>query len=420
MTRKEIEIMAPAGSPESLEAAIAAGADAIYFGVGTLNMRARSSVNFSITDLPDVAKRCAEMGVKSYLTMNTVVYPDDMSTMRATIDAAVEAGINAVIASDMSVIGYARSKGLPVHISTQVNVANEEAVAFYSQFADVMVLAREVALPQVSAIHKAIVERAITGPSGKEVRLEMFVHGALCMAISGKCYLSLHTYGKSANRGACLQLCRRGYRVTDIETDTELEIDNQYIMSPKDLCTIGFLNKLLDSGVRVLKIEGRARGPEYVHTVTSCYREAVEAWLDGTYLDEAKIAGWKERLSQVFNRGFWDGYYLGQKMGEWSHTYGSQATRRKVYLGKCTNWFSRLGVAEFVMETGNLKTGDSILITGATTGVAEVVVGELRLEYDPVGEVKKGDRFSLKTGVQVHRGDRLFRWDPVLPSPAGS
>lgn len=413
MTRKDIEIMAPAGSPESLEAAIAAGADAVYFGVGKLNMRARSSVNFSVDDLPTVAQRCAEAGVRSYLTMNTVIYPDDLPAMRATVDAALQAGIDAVIASDMSVIGYARSKGLPVHISTQVNVANQEAVAFYAQFADVMVLARELSLPQVEEIHKAIVGQSITGPSGKEVRLEMFVHGALCMAISGKCYLSLHTYGKSANRGACLQLCRRSYRVTDTETENELEIDNEYIMSPKDLCTIGFLNKLLDSGVRVLKIEGRARGPEYVHTVTSCYREAVEAWLDGTFSDEEKISGWKERLSRVFNRGFWDGYYLGQKMGEWSHTYGSQATCRKVYIGKCTNWFSRLGVAEFVLETGSLKTGDSVLITGATTGVAEMVVGELRLEYDPVEEVKKGDRFSLKTGVQVHRGDRLFRWDSV-------
>ncbi len=413
MNRKDIEIMAPAGSLESLEAAIAAGADSVYFGVGKLNMRARSSVNFTPSDLPVITARCAEMGVKSYLTMNTVVYPDDLSFMQQAIDAAAEAGITAVIASDMAVIMYARSKGVNVHISTQVNVANQEAVRFYSQFADVMVLARELNLEQVAFIRKAIADERITGPSGREVQLEMFVHGALCMAVSGKCYLSLHTYGKSANRGACLQLCRRSYRVTDTDTDTELEVDNEYIMSPKDLSTIGFLNKILDSGVRVLKIEGRARGAEYVYTVTSCYREAVEAWLDGSYADESKIAGWIERLSRVFNRGFWDGYYLGQKLGEWSHTYGSQATRRKVYLGKCTNWFANLGVAEFLLETGTLKTGDTVLITGATTGVVELQAGELRLEYDPVASVEKGQRFSLKTGIRVHRGDQLFRWDLV-------
>ena len=408
--RRDIEIMAPVGSWESLAAAFQAGADAVYFGIEKLNMRARSSVNFTINDLSDIVLQCRERGVKTYLTLNTVIYPEDIPVMRGVIDAAGESGIDAIIASDMAVIQYARSKGVNIHISTQVNISNQEAIRYYAGFADVMVMARELTLDQVSVMRKTIIKDNITGPSGNLVRLEMFVHGALCMAVSGKCYLSLHHYNKSANRGACLQLCRRAYTVKDKETDTELDIHNEYIMSPKDLATIGFVNKLIDSGVTVFKIEGRARGPEYVKTVTECYREAVESYFDGTYGDE-KIKLWETRLTSVFNRGFWDGYYLGSKLGEWSHVYGSLSSRKKVYIGKCTNWFSNIGVAEFVMETGTLKQGDDILITGNTTGVLEMTVPELRLEYDPVAEVTKGQRFSFKTTEKVHRGDRLFRWE---------
>lgn len=412
MERKEFEIMAPVGSYESLYAAIQGGADAIYFGIEGLNMRAKSSVNFTISDLHEIARICAEHGMKSYLTVNTVVYDGDMAAMRGIIDAAKEAGISAIIASDMAAILYARSVGVEVHISTQVNVSNTEAVRFYSQFADVMVLARELNLTQVAEIYDAITKDNITGPHGRQVRIEMFCHGALCMAVSGKCYLSLHEMNSSANRGACTQICRRGYEVTDLETGDQLAIENKYIMSPKDLKTIHFLNKMIDAGVRVFKIEGRARSAEYVRTVVSCYNEAVNSCIDGTYSEE-KIALWDERLAKVFNRGFWNGYYLGQRLGEWTSKYGSSATRVKVYAAKGIRYFSNIHVAEFQMENDELHVGDEIVITGPTTGAIIMKVEEIRVDLKPVEKTVRGERFSIKVDEKIRPSDRLFVWRDV-------
>jgi putative protease len=415
MSRSDYEIMAPVGSWESLTAAIQAGADAVYFGVDRLNMRSQSTVNFTFEDLKEIVRICTEAGVKTYLTINTILYDQDMSLMRDVVDAAKKYNITAVIASDIAAINYANAVGVEVHISTQQNVSNLESVKFFSKFADVVVMARELSLLQVSRIAHAIETENICGPAGKHVRLEMFVHGALCMAVSGKCYLSLHEYNKSANRGTCTQVCRHSYIVTDKETQQELEIDDQYIMSPKDLCTIDFLNFILDSGVKVLKIEGRARSAEYVKTVVSCYNEALNAYLDGTFSRE-KIDGWKERLSTVFNRGFWDGYYLGRRLGEWSGVYGSKATKKKIYIGKGTNYFSNINVAEFLVETGTLKVGDEIIITGPTTGVIETKVPEIRVDLTNVTEVSKGLRFSMPMNKLIRRSDKLYKL--VANSPA--
>ena len=409
MNRKEFEIMAPVGSWESLYAAIQGGADAIYFGIEGLNMRARSSINFTIDDLHEIARVCNEHGLKSYLTVNTVVYDEDIELMHHIVEAARDAHLTAIIASDMAAITYARQIGVEVHISTQLNVSNSEAVRFYSQFADVVVLARELNLDQVSGIYKTINREGIIGPHGKPVRIEMFCHGALCMAVSGKCYLSLHEMNSSANRGACTQICRRGYEVTDLETGDQLAVDNKYIMSPKDLKTIHFLNKMIDSGVRVFKIEGRARGPEYVRTVVQCYNEAICAYLDGTYGDE-KIADWDARLAKVFNRGFWNGYYLGQRLGEWTWKYGSSATRVKVYAAKGVRYFSNIRVAEFLMENGELHVGDEVVITGPTTGAIIMKVEEIRVDLKPVEKAVKGDRFSIRVDEKVRPSDRMFVW----------
>lgn len=408
MISREVEIMAPVGSLETLMAAIRGGAGSVYFGVGNLNMRSRSSANFSLDDMKKIGKIAAENGVKTYLSLNVEIFNNEIGQMHKIIDAAKECGISAVIAADISVIQYARSTDLEVHISTQVNITNIEAVSFYAQFADVMVLAREINLGRVHEINDEIIRQQIKGPSGKLVRLEMFVHGALCMAISGKCYLSLHEMASSANRGACLQTCRRAYLVTDKETGAELEIDNEYIMSPKDLKTIHFLNKILDAGVTVLKIEGRARSPEYVKTTVECYKEAVESYFSNSFTKE-KIENWNERLASVFNRGFWNGYYLGQRLGEWSANYGSQATKRKIYLGKCTNYFTNIGVAEFKLETGNLKTGDNIIVNGPTTGVVESVVDEIRFELESVSEGLKGQHISVPVPEKIRRSDKLFK-----------
>jgi len=409
LKRSDFEVMAPVGSFESLMAAIQGGADSVYFGAEQLNMRSRSSSNFTTDDLREIVRIASEKGVKTYLTVNTVLYDNDLPVMRRLIDAAKESGISAVIASDQAAINYANSIGVEVHISTQVNISNVEALKFYSHFADVVVLARELNMDQVRAIYDAIEKEQIKGPSGKLIRIEMFSHGALCMAVSGKCYLSLHQLNSSANRGGCLQPCRRSYIVTEKETGQELEVDNEYIMSPKDLKTIHFLNKMIDGGVRVFKIEGRARGPEYVKTVVSSYREAIDSVLEGTYSHE-KIEHWNKRLASVFNRGFWDGYYLGQKLGEWSANYGSLATRKKVYLGKGTNYFPKIGVAEFVLETKSLKVGDEILITGPTTGVVEMTVPEIRVDLQPVEEAQKGDRFSIPVDEKIRRSDKLYKW----------
>ena len=402
--------MAPVGSYESLHAAIEAGADAVYFGVEGLKMRARSSVNFTLDDLRRIASICDEAGVKSYLTVNTIIYDNEIEKCHAVIDAVKESGISAIIASDIAAISYARRIGVEVHISTQVNVSNIEAVRFYAQWADVMVLARELSMEQVSAIHRTIVEENICGPKGELIRLEMFCHGALCMAVSGKCYLSLHEMNSSANRGACTQICRRGYRVTDIETGDELEIENKYIMSPKDLKTIHFLNKMIDAGVRVFKIEGRARGPEYVALTVKAYSEAIQAICDGTFTPE-KISEWDESLAKVFNRGFWDGYYMGQRLGEWSSKYGSSATKVKRYIAKGVRYFPKLGVGEFLMEAGELHPDDEIVITGTDTGAIIMKAGELRLEYDPVPVVKKGESFSLKVPRKIRPSDRMYLWE---------
>ncbi|WP_347838969.1 peptidase U32 family protein [uncultured Draconibacterium sp.] len=408
MERRDVEIMAPVGSYESLMAAIQGGAGSVYFGVENLNMRSRSSNNFNLDDLRKIVKIATENKVKTYLTMNVEIFDGELDKMHEVINAAKEAGVSAVIAADVSVIQYARSVNLEVHISTQVNITNIEAVKFYSNFADVVVLAREMNLGRVWEISDQIKKQNITGPNGELMKIEMFVHGALCMATSGKCYLSLHEMNSSANRGACLQTCRRAYTVTDKETGAELEIDNEYIMSPKDLKTIHFLNKILDAGVSVLKIEGRARSPEYVKTVVQCYREAVDAYFDETFSNE-KIEDWNERLSGVFNRGFWDGYYLGQHLGEWSKNYGSRATKRKLYIGKCTNYFKKIGIAEFKLETSNLKVGDEIIITGPTTGVFQTNVNEIRFDLKPVDEGLKGQRISVPISNVTRRADKLFK-----------
>lgn len=417
MQRSDFEIMAPVGSWESLTAAAQGGADAIYFGIEGLNMRSKSSVNFSLDDLNTIAAWCHERHMKSYLTVNTIIYDDDIDYMHKIVDAARQAGITAIIACDMATIVYARQVGVEVHISTQVNVSNSEAVRFYSQWADVMVLARELNLDQVKKIYDTIERDNVRGPHGKTVRIEMFCHGALCMAISGKCYMSLHQTGASANRGACRQMCRRSYIVTDRDTGEELAIDNKYIMSPKDLKTIHFLNKMVDAGVRVFKIEGRARGPEYVRTVASCYNEALASIIDGTY-SEAKIEDWNTRLARVFNRGFWNGYYLGQRLGEWSAKYGSSATRVKQYAARGVRYFSRLGVAEFLMEAGELHVGDNVLIEGPTTGAVPLTLTEIRVDLKPVEHTVKGEHFSIKTDVKVRPSDKLYLWRDV-ERPAG-
>lgn len=406
--RKEYEIMAPVGSYDSLAAAIQGGADSIYFGIEGLNMRARSSNNFTVVDLKNIVKICKENGLKSYLTVNTIIYDNDIDLMKQIVNAAKEAELSAIIASDVAVMMYARSIDVEVHLSTQLNITNTESLKFYGQFADVVVLARELDLDQVAAIYNDIIEQQIKGPNGELIRIEMFSHGALCMAVSGKCYLSLHEKDLSANRGACNQICRRGYIVKEKETDIELEIDNQYIMSPKDLKTIHFMNKMLDAGVRVFKIEGRARGPEYVRTVVECYREGIESYCEGTFTEE-KIADWDKRLSTVFNRGFWDGYYLGQKLGEWSSNYGSGATKRKVYVGKGMKYFSNIGVAEFLLETQTLKVGDEILITGPTTGAVYHTIEEMHVDYKSVEEAVKGDTFSIKLEDKIRPGDKLYK-----------
>jgi U32 family peptidase len=410
--RSDFEIMAPAGSYESLTAAFQAGADSVYFGIESLNMRARSSNNFTIDDLKEIAVLCQDKGVKSYLTINTVMFDNDLSLMRKIVDAAKEARITAIIAADVSVMSYARQINVEVHLSTQLNIANIEALKFYAQFADVVVLARELDLDQVATIHDQIVNDQIKGPGGNLIRIEMFCHGALCMAVSGKCYLSLHEYNASANRGACVQICRRGYTVKDKETDVEMDIDNQYILSPKDLKTIHFLNKMMDAGVRVFKIEGRARGPEYVKTVVACYREAVEAQTSHTF-DRDKIKGWDIRLSTVFNRGFWDGYYLGQRLGEWTDQYGSSATQRKILIGKGIKFYSKLGVAEFLLESNKLETGDEILVTGPTTGVLEAIVKEIRVEMKSVECAVKGQHISIPLKEKIRPSDKLYKIEHV-------
>src|SRR5574344_2105626 len=405
---KDFEIMAPVGSRESFVAAIQAGADSIYFGIEKLNMRAHSATTFTIEDLKEIAATCNEHGIKSYLTVNTIIYGEDIPLMHQIIDAARQAGISAVIASDVAVMSYCREIGQEVHLSTQLNISNAEALKFYAQFADVVVLARELNLNQVSEIHKQIIEQQIKGPNGQLIRIEMFCHGALCMAISGKCYLSLHEMDSSANRGACMQVCRRAYTVREKETDVELDRDDQYIMSPKDLKTIHFINKMMDAGVRVFKIEGRARGPEYVRTVAACYKEAICSVLYGTYTDE-KIKRWDERLKTVFNRGFWDGYYLGQRLGEWSKNYGSQATERKIYVGKGIRYFTNLGVAEFLVEAAELNVGDKLLITGPTTGTVFADLKEARVDLKPVPTVHKGEHFSMKTSEKIRPSDKLYK-----------
>jgi putative protease len=409
----KIEIMAPVGSWESLAAAIEAGATSVYFGIEYLNMRARSSANFTTQDMHQIVHICANVGVKTYLTLNTVIYPEDLPLMQEIVDQAKKAGVDAIIASDIAVLQYAYQQGVEVHLSTQLNIANIEALRFYAQFADVVVLARELNMQQVASIHQQIIQQDIRGPKGELIRIEMFCHGALCMAVSGKCYLSLNNLGASANRGACMQVCRRGYIVKDKESDLELEVDNQYIMSPKDLKTIHFLNHLLDAGVTVLKIEGRARGAEYVKTVVACYKEAVQAWEAGEYASETieqRITEWDQRLARVFNRGFWDGYYQGKKLGEWTNKYGSKATRQKRYVGRCTNFFKNISVAEFFVEAiDQVKEGDELLIIGETTGAYEMVAQEL---HDNKGKVKsqiaKGAYFAIKTDHLIRRGDKLY------------
>jgi putative protease len=411
-SRQDYEIMAPAGSYESLMAAIQGGADSIYFGIEGLNMRSKSSNNFTIEDLHQIAHICRENNLKSYLTVNTIIYNNDMTLMRRIVDAAKEANLTAVIAADVAVLMYARSIGVEVHLSTQLNITNTESLRFYAQYADVVVLARELNLDQVAAIHKDIVEQQIKGPSGKLIQIEMFAHGALCMAVSGKCYLSLHEKNLSANRGECNQICRRGYTVKDNTSDIELDIDNEYIMSPKDLKTIHFMNKMMDAGVRVFKIEGRARGPEYVRIVTTCYREAIEAYCNDTFTQE-KIDGWNEQLATVFNRGFWDGYYLGQRLGEWTHRYGSGATKRKVYVGKAIKHFGKLGVTEFLVETQSVRQGDELLITGPTTGAIFITADDIRVNLETVDEAVKGDRFSIQINEKVRPNDQLYKMVPA-------
>ena len=429
MDKRDLEIMAPAGNFECLHAAIQGGADSVYFGVGNLNMRSHSANNFTPDDLPDIVRICRENSVKTYLTLNIVLYQEDLPAMREALDAALRAGVDAVIASDMAAITYSRSIGLEVHASTQLNVSNAEAMRFYAGFADVIVLARELNLRQVKEIHETIVREGIRGPKGELVRIEMFAHGALCMAVSGKCYLSLQTYGASANRGACYQLCRRGYEVTDLETGNKLNIDNKYIMSPKDLCTIEFMDRIVDAGVKVFKIEGRARSAEYVRKTTACYRKAADAVCDGSYSPEL-ASRLKDELSEVFNRGFWDGYYQGARLGEWSEVYGSHATRKKIYCGKVTNWFDRIGVAEILVESEPLHPGDDVLIIGETTGVLEMTVSEVRVDLKNVSEAAKGALCSIPVafpegerrpgGKKIRRGDRLYIWRSTEQVPSGA
>ena len=408
----DFEIMAPVGSRESLAAAIQAGADSIYFGIEKLNMRAHSASTFTIDDLREIAATCNEHGIKTYLTVNTIIYNEDIPLMHEIVDAAKEAGISAVIASDVAVMTYCNKVGQEVHLSTQLNISNVEALKFYAQFADVVVLARELNMSQVAEVHRLAEEQNICGPSGQPVRIEMFCHGALCMAISGKCYLSLDNANRSANRGECIQLCRRSYTVTDNETGTQLEIDNKYVMSPKDLKTVRFIDKMMKSGVRVFKIEGRARGPEYVYTVVKCYKEAIQSVIDGTFTEEKKDQ-WDERLATVFNRGFWDGYYLGQKLGEWNKNYGSCATEKKVYVGKGVKYFSKLGVAEFAIDAADFKKGDKLLITGPTTGVIYMNADEIRYDLEPVEEARKGQRVSMPVPAKVRPSDKLFKLERV-------
>ena len=408
MKVQDYEIMAPVGSPESLAAAIQAGADSIYFGIEKLNMRAHSASTFTIDDLKQMAQTCREHGIKSYLTVNTIIYGEDIPLMHEIIDAAKEAGISAVIASDVAVMTYCNKVGQEVHLSTQLNISNIEALRFYAQFADVVVLARELNMDQVAEIYRQVEAEHICGPSGEQIRIEMFCHGALCMAISGKCYMSLDNTGRSANRGACMQLCRRSYVVTDRETGTELEIDNKYIMSPKDLKTIRFIDRMMTAGVRVFKIEGRARGPEYVLTVVQCYREAIQSVLEGTFTDDKKDA-WDQRLAAVFNRGFWDGYYQGQLLGEWNKSYGSCATERKQYIGRGVKYFSRLGVAEFTVEAATFSVGDKMLITGPTTGALYVTVDEIHDDVQAVLTAQQGTRVSIKVPEKVRPSDKLFK-----------
>lgn len=420
MDRKELEIMAPAGNFECLHAAIQGGADSVYFGVGRLNMRSHSAANFSPEDLAEVVRICREAGVRSYLTLNIVLYEEELADMRAALDAAKAAGVDAVIASDMAAIEYCRRIGLEVHISTQLSISNSEALRFYSQFADVVVLARELNLDQVRSISETISRDNICGPSGRQVRIEMFAHGALCMAISGKCYLSLHSYGASANRGSCYQICRRGYEVTDLETGNRLVVDNKYIMSPKDLCTIEFMDKIIASGVKVFKIEGRARSAEYVKRCASCYRRAADAVCDGTYTPEL-AAELKKQLAEVFNRGFWDGYYQGAYLGQWSEVYGSQATRVKIYCGKISNWFDRIGVAEIAVESVPIHRGDRLMVTGATTGVVEFDAADLRVNLEAADVAEKGVRCSVAVDPSIcpdgrlRRGDKVFIWQEKQP-----
>ena len=407
MEAAQLEIMAPAGNFECLHAAIQGGANSVYFGIGRLNMRSHSANNFAAEDLKEVCRICRENGVRSYLTLNITLYNEDLEDMRQALRLAAEAGIDAVIVSDMAAIAYARSLGLEVHISTQLSISNSESLRFYAQFADVVVLARELTLFQVKEIKRIIDEEHICGPSGKPVRIELFCHGALCMAVSGKCYLSLHEYNASANRGSCYQVCRRGYEVTDLETGSQLVVDNKYIMSPRDLCTIEFMDRIIDAGVTVFKIEGRARSSEYVKTVTQAYRQAADAVLGGSYTPEF-AAGLKARLETVFNRGFWDGYYLGAKMGQWSEVYGNRATRRKTYVGKITNYFEKIGVAEILMETGSISVGDTIVISGPTTGVYEGVVPEIRVDLKPVEKTVKGELCSIPVPQKLRRSDKVF------------
>ena len=408
MKNKSIEIMSPAGSWESLQAAIQGGANSVYFGIEQLNMRAKSSNNFTLDDLIEIASLCIKNNIKSYITLNTIIYDHDLILMQKIIDTAKKEGINAIIASDQAVIAYASSVQMKVHISTQINITNIETIRFYSIFADVIVLSRELSLRQIKNITNEIEKQQIKGPSGNLIQLEIFAHGALCVAVSGKCYMSLHTTNSSANRGACIQNCRKTYSVTDKEDGYQFDIDNEYIMSPKDLCTIGFLNQVLDSGPNILKIEGRGRSPEYVKTTTQCYREAADSYLNGSYTKD-KIEGWITKLKTVYNRGFWDGYYLGQKLGEWTKTHGSKATKKKIYLGKAKKYFTNLQVAEFNIESFNLKKGDNILITGTTTGVIETIVDEMRNNDKLVTDVKKGDNFSMKLDYFIRPNDRLYK-----------
>ena len=400
--------MAPVGSRESLAAAIHAGANSVYFGIGKLNMRSHSANHFTIDDLKEIAETCNAQNIKTYLTVNTVIYGEDITTMHEIIDAAKDANITAVIASDVAVMMYCRQVGVEVHLSTQLNISNIDALKFYAQFADVAVLARELNMDQVKEIHEQIIKQNICGPKGQPIRIEMFCHGAFCMAISGKCYMSLHDANRSANRGECVQICRRSYTVTDNETGNQLEIDNKYIMSPKDLKTIRFIDRMMDSGVRVFKIEGRARGPEYVHTVVTCYREAIQSVLDGTFTEEKKDK-WDERLSTVFNRGFWDGYYQGQTMGEWTKEYGNKATEKKVLIGKVMKYFSRLGVAEIAVEANTFAKGDKLLITGNTTGAMFLNAEEIRYDLKPVDVAEQGWRVSIPVPDKVRPNDKLFK-----------